>query len=59
MDFIRLRSIGVFLAEWVRLRVAWCYPESAYNQRAEDRKREMEALEWAEATFCDMADDME
>ena len=58
MEFLRLRGMGVFLAEWVRLRVACRYLESAYNQRAEDRKREVEALEWAEATFRDMADDM-
>jgi hypothetical protein len=33
--------------------------ESAYDQMAKDKKREKEALEWAETAFKDMANEAE
>jgi hypothetical protein len=59
MKIIGLRKIAVFLAELVRSHVVWCRLESAYAQMAKDKNREQEALEWAETTFKDMANEAE
>lgn len=49
------RKISKFIEELVRPHVVRPNLESAYNQMAKDKKREEKALEWAEATFKDMA----
>ncbi len=49
------RKISKFVEELVRPHVVRPNLESAYAQMAKDRKREDEALEWAEATFKDIA----
>lgn len=45
------RRISKFVEELVRPHVVRPNLESAYAQMANDKKREDEALEWAEATF--------
>jgi predicted CopG family antitoxin len=49
------RKISKFVEELVRPHVVRPNLESAYAQMARDKKREEEALEWAEITFKDMA----
>lgn len=49
------RKISKFVEELVRPHVVRPNLESAYAQMAKDIKREDEALEWAEATFKDIA----
>lgn len=49
------RRISKFVEELVRPHVVRPNLESAYAQMANDKKREDEALEWAEATFEDIA----
>ncbi len=58
MKAIRLRKLGLFPVEWVRSCLGRRRTKSDYKQMAKDEKREREALEWTEATFCDGADDM-
>ena len=48
------RKISKFVEELVRLMLCPNL-ESAYAQMAKDKKREDEALEWAETTFKDIA----
>ncbi len=48
------RKIGKFVEELVRPHVVRPNLESAYAQMAKDKKREEEAIEWAEATFKDL-----
>lgn len=45
------RKISKFVEELVRPHVVRPGLESAYAQMARDKKREKEALEWAEMTF--------
>jgi len=47
------RKISKFVQELVRPHVVRSNLESAYAEMAKDRKREKEALEWAEITFKD------
>ena len=47
------RKISKFIEELVRPHVVRPDLESAYAEMAKDRKREKEALEWAELTFKD------
>jgi len=47
------RKISKFIEELVRPHVVRPNLESAYAEMAEDKKREREALEWAERTFKD------
>jgi predicted CopG family antitoxin len=47
------RKISKFIEELVRPHVVRPNLESAYAEMAGDKKREQEALEWAEATFKD------
>ena len=49
------RKISKFVQELVRPHVVRHNLESAYAQMASDKKREKEALEWAETTFKDIA----
>lgn len=49
--------ISGFIEELVRPHVISVDLEEAYKQMAEDEKREAEALEWAEATLGDVADE--
>ncbi|MFC1937849.1 addiction module antitoxin [Chloroflexota bacterium] len=48
------RKISKFIEELVRPYVVRPNLESAYAEMARDRRREKEAIEWAEATFKDV-----
>ncbi|MBI2860468.1 MAG: addiction module antitoxin [Chloroflexi bacterium] len=48
------RKISKFIEELVRPHVVRPDLESAYEEMARDKKREKDALEWAEITFKDM-----
>ena len=48
------RKISRFVQELVRPHVIQPDLDSAYAEMAKDRKREKEAIEWAEATFKDI-----
>ena len=48
------RKISKFIEELVRPYVIRPDLESAYAEMARDRRREKEALEWAEVTFKDV-----
>ena len=47
------RKISKFVQELVRPHVVRPDLESAYAEMAKDKKREKEAMEWAEVTFKD------
>ena len=49
------RKISRFVQELVRPHVVRPDLDSAYAEMAKDKKREKEAIEWAEATFRDIA----
>ncbi len=49
------RKISKFIEELVRPHVVRPNMESAYAEMAKDKRREKEALEWAEITFRDIA----
>ena len=49
------RKIGKFVEELVRPHVIRPNLELAYSQMSKDKKREADALDWAEMTFKDMA----
>ncbi len=49
------RKISKFIEDLVRPHVIHPNLESAYAAMARDKKREEEALEWAEITFKDVA----
>jgi predicted CopG family antitoxin len=51
------RKISKFVEELVRPHVVRPNLESAYSQMSKDKKREAEALNWAETTFKDIADE--
>lgn len=51
------RRISQFIEALVRPHVLTGELEEAYRAMAEDEQREAEALEWAEATILDSADD--
>ena len=48
------RKISKFVEELVRPHVVRPNLESAYSQMSKDKKREAEALDWAEITFKDI-----
>ena len=48
------RKISKFIEELVRPHVVHPNLESAYAEMARDKRREKEALEWAEVTFKDV-----
>jgi predicted CopG family antitoxin len=54
---IGARRISPFIEELVRPHVIDKELEAAYKQMALDESRESEALEWAEGTVEDVADD--
>ena len=49
------RKISKFVEELVRPHVVRPNLELAYSQMSKDKKREAEALDWAEMTFKDIA----
>ncbi|MBI5594400.1 MAG: addiction module antitoxin [Deltaproteobacteria bacterium] len=49
------RKISNFIQELVRPHIVRPDLESAYADMAKDKKREKEAMEWAETTFKDIA----
>jgi predicted CopG family antitoxin len=51
------RRISRFIEDLVRPHVMFPDLEAAYQQMAEDEKREAEALEWAEAMVGDVSDE--
>lgn len=51
------RKISRFIEDLVRPHVLGKDLEQAYREMAEDEIREVEALEWAEATLGDVADE--
>lgn len=51
------RKISKFVQELVRPHVVRPNLESAYAEMAKDKKREKEAIEWAEITFTDINDE--
>jgi predicted CopG family antitoxin len=53
------REISKFIEGLVRPHVVRPSLESAYAQMARDKKREKEALEWAETIFKDITDEQE
>jgi hypothetical protein len=56
-DVIGRRRISHFIEDIVRPHVLPSDLASAYRQMAQDEGREAEALEWAEATIGDVADE--
>ena len=48
------RKISNFIEDLVRPHVVRTDLESSYAEMAQDKKREKEALEWAELTFKDV-----
>lgn len=48
------RKISKFIEDLVRPHVVRPNLEAAYSKMAKDKKREDEAMEWAEVTFKDM-----
>ena len=51
------RRISHFIEDLVRPHVIDRELEAAYQEMGKDEKRESEALEWAESTIGDVADD--
>lgn len=51
------RNISQFIESLVRPHVIGAELETAYQEMAQDEGREAEALEWAEATIGDVADE--
>ena len=51
------RRISKFIEDLVRPHVLYPELEAGYQQMAQDEEREAEALEWAEATVGDVADE--
>ena len=51
------RNISQFINSLVRPHVVKRDLEAAYQQMAQEEKREAEALEWAEATLGDVSDE--
>ena len=54
-DVIGPRKISRFVEDLVRPHVVRQRLEEGYAEMARDKRREKEALEWAEATFRDSA----
>ena len=51
------RKISRFIEDLVRPHVLYPDLEAAYEEMAQDEEREATALEWAEATVKDVADE--
>ena len=56
-EVVGRRRISRFIEELVRPHVLHHELDAAYQQMAQDEIREAEALEWAEATIGDVADE--
>lgn len=56
-DVVGRRKISQFIESLVRPHVVKHSLESAYREMALDEARESEALEWADATMGDVADE--
>jgi predicted CopG family antitoxin len=56
-EVVGRRRISRFIEDLVRPHVLQQELDAAYKQMAEDEEREAEALEWAEATVGDAADE--
>ena len=56
-EVIGSRRISRFIEDLVRPHVVSKNLDAAYKEMAEDEAREIEALEWAEATIGDVADE--
>jgi predicted CopG family antitoxin len=56
-EVIGRRRISHFIEDLVRPYVIHSDLEAAYEQMAQEEEREAEALEWAEATVGDVADE--
>ena len=52
---IGARKISKFVEELVRPHVVRPNLELAYSQMSQDKQKEVEALDWADATFRDIA----
>ena len=53
-EIIGRRNISQFIESLVRSHVIGADLEEGYRQMAEDEAREIDALEWAEATVADV-----
>ena len=51
------RRIGCFVEDLVRPYIMFSDLEAAYQQMAQEKEREAEALEWAEATLREVSDE--
>jgi len=51
------RRISRFIEDLVRPHVLYHDLEAAYKEMAQNEERELEALEWAEATVGDVSDE--
>ena len=56
-DLVGRRRISRFIEDLIRPHVAGSSLEAAYAEMGRDERRETEALEWAEATIGDCADE--
>ncbi len=56
-DLVGRRRISRFIEDLIRPHVAGSSLEAAYAEMGRDECREAEALEWAEATIGDCADE--
>ena len=56
-DLVGRRRISRFIEDLIRPHVAGSSLEAAYAEMGRDERREAEALEWAEATIGDCADE--
>ena len=56
-DLVGRQRISRFIEDLIRPHVAASSLEAAYAEMGRDERREAEALEWAEATIGDCADE--
>ena len=56
-DLVGQRRISRFIEDLIRPYIAEASLEAAYAEMGRDERREAEALEWAEATIGDCADE--
>lgn len=56
-DLVGQRRISRFIEDLIRPHIAGSSLEAAYAEMGRDERREAEALEWAEATIGDCADE--
>ena len=56
-DLVGRRRISRFIEDLIRPHISASSLEAAYAEMSQDERREAEALEWAEATIRDCADE--